>query len=374
MIERGAPPRFGDRFDWRNRPAANNIPSNIRQPMLTLHLTNGDIAASALARSGLPGDILTWRDLLHDGPVPSDRDRVAFRRARGEFLASRGWSRESALIADFEERDARLDGITADDEVVLWFEPDLYDQLQLLQVLSRLAERPDHERPVVSIAPADCYLGPLAPNKFVPLFEARRAIRDADLALGQAAWEAFTSPTPDALLAVTDRLDREVTARAYAYDDSERLPHLVAALRRQLEEYPDTKAGLSRSERQLCEALAPGTITLAKLFAAHQTTESWVWLGDSSFAWYVQRLSDCSHPLVVHTNGSRVIAPPGDSDSRSFWDRTVQLTPLGHDVVRDRADHVRQNGIDRWIGGVHCHAGQYWRWDPHHYRLVAQGA
>jgi hypothetical protein len=342
--------------------------------MLTLHLTNGDHAASALARSGLPGDILSWRDLLHDGPVPSDRDRVVFRRARGEFLASRGWISQSALIADFEERDARLDGVTAEDEVVLWFEPDLYDQLQLLQVLARLADRPADGRPRITIAPADCYLGPLEPPKFEPLFKARRAIRESDLELAHMTWEAFTSPTPDALLAVTDRVDREVEARAYAYNEAERLPHLVAALRRQLEEYPDAKAGLSRSERQLCEALAPGAITLAKLFAAHQSAESWVWLGDWSFAWYVQRLSDCAHPLVVHTNGSRVIAPLREADGKAFWERTVQLTPLGHDVVRDRADHVQLNGIDRWIGGVHCNVVRHWRWDPRHYRLVAHGA
>jgi hypothetical protein len=341
--------------------------------MLTLHLTNGDHAASALARSGLPGDILSWRDLLHDGPVPSDRDRVVFRRARGEFLSSRGWISQSALITDFEERDARLDEVGAGDEVVLWFEPDLYDQLQLLQVLTRLADRPADARPAVTIAPADCYLGPLAPEKFAPLYRARRVIQDSDLQMAQAAWEAFTSPVPDALLAITDRLDREVTARAYAYDDAVRLPHLVAALRRQLEEYPDTKAGLSRSERQLCEALAPGTITLAKLFAAHQNAESWVWLGDWTFAWYVQRLSDCAHPLVVHATGSRVIAPLREADGKAFWERTVQLTPLGQDIVRDRADHVRLNGIDRWIGGVHCNLARHWRWDPHRYALVVQG-
>lgn len=50
--------------------------------MLTLHLTNGDAAAAMLARSGLPGDIVSWRDALHDGPVPPDDDAVAFHRER----------------------------------------------------------------------------------------------------------------------------------------------------------------------------------------------------------------------------------------------------------------------------------------------------
>ena len=331
--------------------------------MLTLHLTNGDSAASALARSGLPGDIVSWRDLLHDGPVPADDDLGAFHRVRADFLASRGWSNIAAAVSDFEQRDARLEDVGAGDEVVLWFEPDLYDQLQLIQILARFERRAPSERPLLTIVPADCYLGPMLPEKFVPLYAARRAITSDDLVHGGIAWRAFTSSTPDDLLHVTNRLDREVTARTFTSDDRVRLPHLVAALRRQLEEYPDCDAGLSRSERQLCEALSPGTITLGKLFAAHQATESWVWLGDWSFAWYAERLSDCAHPIVVHTNGSRVIAPLRDTDGRAFWERAVQLTPFGQDVVRARADAVRANGIDRWIGGTHCTNAQYWRWD-----------
>lgn len=331
--------------------------------MLTLHLTNGDSAANALARSGLPGDIVSWRDLLHDGPVPPDDDLGAFHRVRAEFLASRGWSSVSAAVTDFEQRDARLEDVAAGDEVVLWFEPDLYDQLQLIQILSRFERRTPDERPRLTIVPADCYLGPMRPETFAPLYATRRTITPEDLVHGAVTWRAFTSSTPDDLLAVTNRLDREVTARTYTSDEFVRLPHLVAALRRQLEEYPDLDAGLSRSERQLCEALSPGAITLGKLFAAHQATESWVWLGDECFAWYAERLSDCAHPIVVHTNGSRVIAPRRDASGRGFWDRAVQLTPFGQDVVRMRADAVGANGIDRWIGGAHCRMTQYWRWD-----------
>ncbi len=331
--------------------------------MLTLHLTNGDLAAGALARSGLPGDIVAWRDLLHDGPVPPDDDLGVFHHARADFLASRGWSTLASALSDFEERDARLEDVSAGDEVVLWFEPDLYDQLQLIQILARFEQRAEHERPRVTIVPADCYLGPMLPKEFVPLYDARRTITPQDLVHGRVAWRAFTARTPDDLLEVTNRLDREVAARTYTADDHVRLPHLVAALRRGLEEYPDRDSGLSRSERQLCEALSPAPITLGRLFAAHQATESWVWLGDSSFAWYVERISDCAHPIVVHTNGSRVIAPLRDTDSRAFWERVVQLTPFGQDVVRARADAVQANGIDRWIGGTHCTNAQSWRWD-----------
>ena len=340
--------------------------------MLTLHVTNGDAAAAGLARSGLPGDVLSWRDILHDGPVPPDDDRAAFHRARAAFLASRGWATVEEVIVDFETRDARLDEMGPEQEVTLWFEPDLYDQLQLIQILARLAERPPAQRPALTIVPADLLLGPLPPEKFPALFAARRTIRDIDLQHGAEAWRAFTAPDPTALMAMTERLDADVSARVYGADDEVRLPFLAAALRRMLEEYPDRERGLSRSERQICEALVSGEMTLTKLYrTAHHSAESWPWLGDWSFAWYVQRLSDCPKPLVAHPNGTRVIAP--GRDAKAFWERTVTLTPFGHDVVRERGDTIAVNGLQRWLGGVELTIANEWRWEARTGKVVKRG-
>lgn len=341
--------------------------------MLVLHVTNGDSAVAALARSGLPGDVLSWRDVLHDGPVPLDDDLPRFRAVRAGFIAGRSWAtRELDVEADFEARDQRLAAVGPHDEIVLWFEPDLYDQLQLAQILARLARKPAADRAAISIVPVDCFLGPLAPEKFAPLYLERRAIGEAELAQGRDVWHAFTSTSPHALFRVLEALDRSIGSRTYAQDTDVRLPHLAAALRRQLEEYPDADRGLSRSERQICEALAPAEITLGKLFpASHHASESWAWLGDWSFAWYVQRLSECRTPLVTHANGTQVIAPAGDG--KGFWERTVVLTPFGHEVVRGRADAISENGIDRWVGGAHLANAHGWRWDDRVRRPVEYG-
>lgn len=339
--------------------------------MLTLHVTNGDLAAQGLARSGLPGDVLAWRDVLHDGPVLPDDDREPFRSARAAFLADRRWADEHAVLRDLVARDARLHELTAGDSLILWFEPDLYDQLQLIEVLSLLHRRPAGERPSVSIVPADLMLGELAPTKFPPLYEVRRAITAGDLQRGHDAWRAFSAATPDDLLQLVDAFDRSIRARTYAADEQERLPHLTAALRRVLEEYPDAETGLSRSERQICEALTPGPATLTKLFRhSHQTSESWAWLGDLSFAWYVDRLSQGASPLLLHTKGTRVLAPTHADDRTGFWERRVELTAFGTDVVRARADAIAANGVDRWIGGVHLTTTRHWRWDGRQRRTI----
>jgi hypothetical protein len=50
----------------------------------------------------------------------------------------------------------------------------------------------------------------------------------------------------------------------------------------------------------------------------------------------------------------------------------VRLTDAGHGVLAGADDHVRLNGVDRWIGGVHL-AGDAapWRWNEGTEAIVA---
>ena len=106
-----------------------------------LHVTNGDSAAELIRRSGIAGDVLSWRDVLHEGPVPADLELTALGRVRAEFLAAQGWGRVDEIRAAFIERDETIAAVGERDEIVLWFEHDLYDQLQLIQILDAVSRR-----------------------------------------------------------------------------------------------------------------------------------------------------------------------------------------------------------------------------------------
>ena len=101
-----------------------------------LHVTNGESAGNTLRQTAIGGAVLPWRDALHEGPVPA-LPRQELLRARACFLAECGWGRQQALLASLERRDQQLLDVLRDDlPVVLWFEHDVYDQLQLLDVLA----------------------------------------------------------------------------------------------------------------------------------------------------------------------------------------------------------------------------------------------
>ena len=95
-----------------------------------LIITNGDDAVARMREAGIGSEILPWRDILHEGPVPPSLSLEELSAVRAQFLAQRGWLPEEELHAAFRSRDAMIRRHGEFESVVLWFEHDLYDQLQ----------------------------------------------------------------------------------------------------------------------------------------------------------------------------------------------------------------------------------------------------
>jgi hypothetical protein len=323
----------------------------------TLHITNGDGAASVIRRAGLAEAALPWRDVLHEGPVPSGLSLDELRLVRARFIAEACWGALDDVLARFAARDHALAGSLAHAEVVLWFEHDLYDQLQLLQLLDWFAARDLGATRLSLICGAE-YLGSSTPDRLRERFPGREPISAAQLEQARTAWAAFRSPDPRAL---ANLLGQGTSA----------LPFLGGALRRHLQEFPSVANGLSRSEAQALEAIARGVTRLGDLYvAAHHEREEAVFLGDTVFASYIGILSQLREPLVGSADGRSLAVPRDEASSAGFWNRHVALTEAGWSVLEGRADRVAINGIDRWLGGVHLHGQRVrWRWDDQAQRL-----
>ena len=317
-----------------------------------LHVTNGGAAAERLAAAGIVGDILTWDDVLHEGPVPGKLGFAQLREARARFIAERGWVTEAEARQRMEERDAVLDAAGSRQEVILWFEHDLYDQLQLIQILHRLVvQGPDPQR--LTLACEAEYLGMMSAERVRSLHARRAAVTREQVRLAAEAWTAFTAPDAHRITALLE-------------GDTSALPFLGPALRRHLEEFPSMRTGLSRSEQQALEVIEQGATTIADAFPrAHHQREDPVFLGDTMFAWYLERMSRVPQPLLLMDDGLPVAFPwDDDGAERAFWKRSVRLTDAGRDVLAGRENAIALNGIDRWLGGVHLEAKPGRPWIP----------
>ena len=99
-----------------------------------LHVSNGD--ATDVPGTGLARRVIYWRDVLHEGPVPEVAP-AELRRIRVDYLSGHDGVEHAGAMRQFTERDQALEA-ARDGEYVLWFEADLYDQLQIAEILARL--------------------------------------------------------------------------------------------------------------------------------------------------------------------------------------------------------------------------------------------
>jgi len=299
-----------------------------------LHVTNGDSAAMSLERCSFGGDTLPWRDAYHEGPVlPGSRDRML--RHRASFLAEAGFGTDEANLHGLLARDQSFgDALRDGRHIVLWFEHDLYDQLQLVDVLA-LAGDIGFEEGALELIEVDSFLGTLDEPALETLWPTRRAVTEDDTVAAQAAWSAVRSSDPRTLLGL-----------AQAPPGSR--PFLGPAARRFLQELPWASDGLSRTERQLLSLLGDGPMLSGALFVASQTFEEAAFHGDT---WIFRTLEQLA-PLVATGEGF------------------AEITGDGRAVLAGSADRV-VFGLDRWVGGTHLQAGSEWRWDDASSSLVA---
>ena len=307
-----------------------------------LHITNGDSAVSLLREAGITGHHLPWRDVLHDGPVPGSLSLEQLSKVRAAFIADTGWASLSDVEQDFKDRDATLKTSFSYSKVLLWFEHDLYDQLQILQILDWFAEQ-DIDGFDLGLICTEHYLGHMTPDSIGSLRRFEEKVTDAQLHLAQAAWNAFRAPTPHEWFALLER-------------DTSALPFLSDAILRMLEEYPDTATGLSKTESRLMARLAKGTSTPAALFGHNQRQERRVYLGDWSFWEILNGLITGAQPLLSWVDAS------GQVTTRNAKCE-LKLTESGSGVLAGEYNRLDINRAPRWYGGVEPNQTYTWCWN-----------
>ena len=332
-------------------------------PARYLHVANGTSVTVTLAAAAVPGMRSIWADPLHEGPVPhglSDDELLEVRRRYLTTLhpaaGSPGADPAVDPVNDMRQWRARIARHDEYEELVLWFEHDLFDQLNLIQLLTWIREHLPASKPV-SLICIDAFpgrpdfkgLGELDTGELAPLLETRQPVTDAQYRVARSAWEAFQQPTPEPL----DALRQHDTAP---------LPYLAPALTRFLQEYPWTRDGLSRSERRLME-LAGAPVPLWQVFPRMGDDDRFYTMTDLSLLGTARTLAATSPPLLSLAASENAQPPFG---------AIASLTDAGRAVLGGTLDRVAGCGIDRWLGGVHLQGwASPWRWDETRQRLIS---
>ena len=348
------------------RSAGDVLNESVAAPPRFLHVLNGDSVRMSLEHSDVPGAFAVYAEVLHEGPVPPDSGTSAWRETRARYLSGRDYLPYADALRNLEAWDAKLEAFRDYDEVVLWFEHDLFDQLLLVRHLDWFSRR-SLGRTALSLICIGEFpgfepfhgLGQLNPEQLTSLLGTREPVSAEQIALGANAWRAFTASDPG-------ELDALVRA-----GDTRGLPFLAGGLRRFLEDYPALSTGLPRTERQILELVSSEPLTPTRLFLAMQRLEERVFMGDTTFWRRTLDLANGATPLV-----SLDVGPLDDDSSGEFAlpNGVVAVTDAGRAVLAGAEDWVRLGGFDRWLGGVHLSAPPggdvAWRYDRESAGLV----
>lgn len=309
------------------------------------HVCNGDATADNLSLADLPGEIRVWADALDQGPLLPVPPKP-FLEARARHAVAEGWTPSleaaTAKLSDWQRAVALLDAPGVE-EVVLWFEHDLFDQLGLCRLLylASFVEVRAAQLTLVCIdrhpeVPQFLGLGQLAPEQLAALWPQRVPISRDAMDEAVATWLALTADDPRGLAFLAKRV------RA--------LPFLGGAIERHLEELPDCASGLGRTERQMLAAIGRGTSSLEAVRTELHAIDPRYPITDTISTTVLRRL--VARELV--------------SDQPA-----LAITARGRQALAGAYDVVSELGIDLWRGGVHLVGrGPVWRWDGASRRLV----
>jgi len=329
-----------------------------------LHIHNGDSSAGTAKQSAMPGEHVAWREALIDGPTPAGIEGEEWRKLRArhltEFYGVESGETESALRI----QEDKLAGYPEHDEVILWFEHDLFCQTNLIYLLNWFAER-NLGRTKLSLIcigefpglPNFRGLGELNSEQMTSLFGGRHEVSTAQKTLASAAWQAYCSPNPTAIQSLLET-------------DTSAMPFLKRAFQLHLERFPSSSNGLGRIQNRGLKLIHDGALSFVDLFPRFGDAEPAYGLGDAQFWNTLRRMGEAPEPLLNIKNGNE--SDP-KVNSENFHQMSFEITEAGDAVLNARADFVEMNGIDTWLGGVHLQGRtDLWRWDDKARKLAYQ--
>lgn len=306
--------------------------------METLHVLNGDSSLAQFNKTELEGATFVWREILCEGTTKKDLTSDAFWETRLKFLQK--------IVPDFDpEQQQQLKvqfqnlNLSNYKEIVLWFEYDLFCQVNLIALLSWiynlntttkvslicLGEHPNYQKLVG--------LGEINSNEFAALYPQRILLEDIDLAFADNIWKIYCSDKQEHLLTTI------------AQSKTPKFKHLEKAFLKHQHRFPNLQNGLTEIESKMMALMVKTPKSKNQLIGEMLRGQEYYGFGDLQ---YFNFLADLN-PLLIEREGK------------------LYVNELGAKVLNNEIDfQVLRKEINQY-GGVDLN--QY-RWDEAQNKLV----
>ncbi len=160
-----------------------------------LHISNGNNLTDYLRELDFTDDILTWQEMLCEGPTIPAINSDAFFELRAEFLAA---SYDIEVDTDeLKQELSKLDNSDNYTEINLWFEYDLFCHINLIGVINLLHQK-EIDKPLYLICSGRVEgekslkgLSELSPEQLKEHYKNKVLLTQEDIDLAIALWRTY---------------------------------------------------------------------------------------------------------------------------------------------------------------------------------------
>lgn len=198
-----------------------------------VHILNGDSTSYTIKEGGIKGDTIVWREMLVEGPLDKNFGSDTFWKKRYSFFENElGVSNLEYYDKTIKEI-TKIEDLTSYNEVVLWFEFDLFCQVNLIALCSYLLQyyRKDINYYLVCTGKEKDKLGLQSlsdyhPSFYLNLLENKIKLTRHDLLFADECWQVFVK-------------NKEYSLQRFNFKKNTKFKYLQPAIDQHLKRFPD---------------------------------------------------------------------------------------------------------------------------------------
>ncbi|MBD0401051.1 hypothetical protein [Flammeovirga sp. EKP202] len=281
------------------------------------HILNGDSSFEIWKKNNFEGTSIVFREMLVEGDCFGPLFTLSFFESRTSFLNSNFNISSDEYARILHDELQQLNHLKPEDEIVLWFENDLFCQVNLMAILAFITQN-SFVYDKISIINTDKNkgLGEYKINDYPRLFNERLLLSENDLEYASRFWKKYTS---DNLKDFLRMINKHPVNFAY----------LKEAMIAHLERFPNPATGLNKLERRILKYLNDEPLTLFKLIGKLLRRQTWEGFGDLQYENIIKRLS---LDLIEQKEGKYYLTLKGEQvlrGTQKYDDSTLSYLSLG---------------------------------------------
>ncbi|RCS26806.1 DUF1835 domain-containing protein [Polaribacter sp. WD7] len=270
-----------------------------------LHITNGDSTTNYLKKLKFSGEFITWREMLCEGKTTADVGSESFWKNRFVFFKT-SYKVSKKRFIDFTVKEYRnLCNKKDNKEIILWFEYDLFCQINMLAVLSWLkSHRKGHHISLVCSGKVKGSkklksIGELTANQIDQYYKNRVCLTQDDIEYADYIWQLYCANSPLRLETV------------YRYNPMSPFQYLTTALEAHLRRFPTIYNGLNAIENNILNTANTKKLSSKNALISQILKEDTTYgFGDLQFKYKIdqlQKLFESFHPVKLSKKGNKIL-------------------------------------------------------------------